>query len=63
MCWSGTKSTCTGAWGLMSSKAMHRSSRITSLAGIWPSRILQNTQSDMARGTLPGRPVTARMPP
>src|SRR5215211_9064213 len=32
----------------MSSIARHSSSRCTSFAGIWPSRILQNRQSDMA---------------
>ena len=46
----GTNSTCVGAWGLMSTNAMHSSSSWTFFtAGICPSMILQNRQSDSWR--------------
>src|SRR5580698_8399781 len=47
MCLRGTMSTCSGAWGLMSRKAMSSGVSSTSCGLISPLAILQNRQSFM----------------
>src|SRR6266540_1660496 len=59
-CLRGTTSRCTGACGSMSSNATTSASWWTSFAGILPSTILQNRQSDIASPPVDG---TSEQPP